>query len=141
MSHGSVYALLYDRDCGLCRTIVAAALSLDRDGRLHPLALQDEQAVALLAGMSDEQRMASFHIVEESTAAVASAGAGLALLAVALPATGPLGRMLRRSPRFTDFAYRLIAGNRDRIGPLIPRGVKSRATRRIAEAEARAEHA
>ena len=122
--------LIYDRDCGLCRTIVACALGLDRRRRLRPLALQSGEAERLLPGMTDEQRMGSFHIVAPG-GRVSSAGRGLAELAVLLPGLGPLGRALHARPVFSERAYRLVADHRDAIGPWIPDRIKDAATRTI----------
>jgi predicted DCC family thiol-disulfide oxidoreductase YuxK len=127
----STHRLLYDRDCGLCRTIVAAALALDRKHRLRPLAVQHAEAAHQLPNLSPEQRLGSFHLIDEATGEVASAGAGLAQLVAILPAGAHLGAVMRRVPRASERAYRLVAGNRDRIGRVIPKRVKSAATRRI----------
>lgn len=124
-SSGSAEAwLLYDADCGVCKFIVARVLELAR-GRYRPLALQDPRAAELLPGLSEEERMESFHIVEPD-GTVLSAGEGLAAL---LP---PLGR----SPRMASRAYWLVAGNRDKLGKLIPAAAKRQAQRRI-DAESR----
>jgi len=124
------HVLIYDRDCGLCRTIVAGALGLDRRRRLRPLALQSGEAERLLPGMTDEQRTGSFHIVAPG-GRVSSAGAGLAELAALLPGLGAAARMLRARPAFSERAYRLVADHRDALGPWIPARVKDAATRTI----------
>ena len=64
--------------------------------------------------------MQSFHIVDPD-GTVHSAGDGLAEL---LP---PLARF----PRVAERAYRLVAGNRDKLGKLIPRAARKQAQRRI----------
>jgi hypothetical protein len=74
--------------------------------------------------------MGSFHIVGPG-GRVSSAGAGLAELAALLPGLGAAGRALRARPVFSERAYRLVAGHRDAIGPLIPGRVKDAATRAI----------
>ena len=71
--------------------------------------------------MGNEERMRSFHLVDSSRR-VHSAGAGLAEL---VP-------VLRRSPRFASRLYWLVAGNRDRLGKLIPDFARRQAARRIA---------
>ncbi|HEX5224747.1 MAG TPA: DCC1-like thiol-disulfide oxidoreductase family protein [Solirubrobacteraceae bacterium] len=124
------HALIYDRDCGLCRTIVAAALALDRPRRLRPVAVQSSQAARLLGGMTEEQRLDSVHIVHPDGHA-SSAGAALAELATLLPGFAAVGRGLRARPALSERAYRLVAGHRDVIGGLIPAAVKAAATRRI----------
>jgi predicted DCC family thiol-disulfide oxidoreductase YuxK len=74
--------------------------------------------------------MASFHLVE-SDGTVYSAGAALAKLMARLPGGGLVGRAADKRPAVTEALYRLVAGNRDRLGPLIPDAVKDRATKVI----------
>ena len=110
--------LLYDADCGLCKFIVARVLEVNH--QVRPVALQDPSAEGLLPGMSPEERLGSFHLVD-SSGRVHSAGDGLAQL---IPP-------LRRSPRLADRLYWLVAGNRDRLGKLIPDFARRQADRRI----------
>jgi predicted DCC family thiol-disulfide oxidoreductase YuxK len=116
--------ILYDADCGVCKFILARVLELDR-GRYRPLALQDPRAAELLPGLQEEERMQSFHIVE-ADGTVHSAGDGLAELVPGLD----------RLPRLADRAYWLVAGNRSRLGKLIPAAARRQAQRRI-DAESR----
>ena len=108
----------------MCKFIVARVLELDR-GRYRPLALQDPRAAELLPGLSEEKRMESFHVVE-ADGTVRSAGDGLARL---LPP-------LRRFPGAASRLYWLVAGNRTRLGKLIPNAARRQAQRRI-DAESR----
>jgi predicted DCC family thiol-disulfide oxidoreductase YuxK len=85
--------------------------------------------------MDEEERMASFHIVEMPEGLVRSAGAGLAELFALLPGGALTGRVLRAAPGLSEFGYRLVAGNRDAIGSRIPQRVKDAAARRIERAE------
>ena len=112
--------LLYDADCGLCKFVVARVLELDRARRLRPLALQDPRTAELLPGMSAEERLKSFHVVD-SKGAVRSAGDGLAEL---IPP-------LKRFPRAASGLYWLVADNRDRLGKLLPDAARRQADRRI----------
>lgn len=112
--------LLYDADCGVCKFIVARVLELDRQRRFRPLALQHRRAAELLPGRSEEERMRSFHVVE-ADGTVRSAGDGLAALVPAL----------RRFPGVSSRAYWLVAGNRDKLGTLIPGAARRQAQRRI----------
>ena len=100
--------------------MVARVLELDRRHRLRPIALQSPRAIELLPAMTEEARMKSFHLVD-SSGRVHSAGAGLA----------ELYPPLRRSPRLADRLYWLVAGNRDRLGKLIPGVARRQADRRI----------
>jgi predicted DCC family thiol-disulfide oxidoreductase YuxK len=116
--------LLYDADCGVCKFILARVIELDRGGRYRPLALQDPRAAELLPGLGEEERMQSFHIVEPD-GTVHSAGDALALL---IPP-------LERVPGVASRAYWLVAGNRSRLGRLIPDAARRQAARRIAGRE------
>jgi predicted DCC family thiol-disulfide oxidoreductase YuxK len=115
--------LLYDADCGLCKVILARVLELDR-GKYRPLALQDPRAAELLPGLDEEERLQSFHIVDPD-GTIHSAGDGLAAL---IPG-------LDRFPGLAERAYWLVAGNRTKIGKLIPDVARRQARRRIAERE------
>ena len=106
---------------------MGALLAFDRRRRLRPVALQDPEAAELLPGLSDEERMASFHLVE-ADGTVYSAGAALARLCGHLPGGAPLARAGAAQPATVERGYHLVADNRDRIGPLIPNALKRRAT-------------
>ncbi len=110
---------------------MGAVLAADQRRRLRPVALQDPEALELLPGLSEEERMASFHLVEQD-GTVRSAGAALARLLSYLPAAGPLAGLSERRPALFERAYRLVADNRDRIGPLIPEQLKRRASALVA---------
>ena len=55
--------VLYDGDCGFCRSSLALILAWDRHRRLRPVALQDPESDRLLPGLSPQERMASWHLV------------------------------------------------------------------------------
>jgi predicted DCC family thiol-disulfide oxidoreductase YuxK len=57
------WLVLYDDDCGLCKWLLAGMLSWDRRQRLQPLALQTERAAELLADLSREQQLVSWHLI------------------------------------------------------------------------------
>jgi predicted DCC family thiol-disulfide oxidoreductase YuxK len=123
--------LLYDRDCGFCRWCLAKVLAWDRRRAVRPVALQSERAGELLRGVPDEERMASWHLVDgEGT--VRSAGAAFPGLFRLLPGGAPLAALAARAPRATDRAYRWVAQNRSRWGKLVTEGAKRRADERIA---------
>jgi predicted DCC family thiol-disulfide oxidoreductase YuxK len=122
--------LFYDSDCGFCRWCLGKVLAWDRRRALRPVALQSEQASRLLAGMSEEKRLASWHLVDGDRA-VRSAGAAFPGLFRLLPGGAPLAALTSRAPRATDRAYRWVAGNRSRWGRLVTDGAKRRADRRI----------
>ena len=104
----------------MCKFVVARVLELDRARRFRPLALQEARAADLLPGLDQGQRMRSFHVVDPD-GTVHSAGDGLAAI---LPG-------LRRYPRVASRLYWLVAGNRDRLGKLLPGFARRQAERRI----------
>ena len=106
--------LLYDEDCGFCRWSLDKILAWDRAGRIRPVPLQDPEADRVLGDMSPDEKMASWHLVTPD-GRVYSAGAAAAPLADALPAGAPLAALARAFPRVSERAYRLVAGNRDRL--------------------------
>lgn len=122
--------VLYDRDCGFCRWALSKVLAWDRRQTLRPVALQDPEAAELLAGMGEEERMASWHLVAGGE--VRSGGAALPPLLRRLPGGGPAAALAERMPRTADAGYRAVAGRRSAFGRLVTSGARSRADRRIA---------
>src|SRR3954463_5166895 len=57
--------VLYDEDCGFCRWTLAKLLAWDRQGRLHPGAIQSAEGRRLLAGLSEEEMLASWHLIRD----------------------------------------------------------------------------
>jgi predicted DCC family thiol-disulfide oxidoreductase YuxK len=110
-------AILYDADCGFCLWSLRKVLALDRRGRLRPVALQDPEADALLGGMDEERKMASWHLVQPD-GSVHFAGAAFPPLLRHLPGGRPLAALTAALPRATERAYRWAADNRSRLGRL-----------------------
>jgi len=124
------YPLLYDRDCGVCRTLLGAVLLWDRHGRLRPLALQSPEADALLGGMTHERQMDSWHLAGPD--GVRSAGDAFPALFELLPGGTPLAVLARRAPGASERAYRLVADNRSKLSKLVPVALRDRADALIA---------
>jgi len=122
--------LLYDRDCGFCRWCLAKVLAWDRRRAVRPVALQSERAGKLLGGMPEEERMASWHLVD-GEGVLRSGGAAFPGLLRLLPGGAPLAGLAAQAPRATDRAYHWVAGNRSRWGKLVTEGAKRRADERI----------
>ena len=122
--------LLYDPDCGFCKFTAASLLIWDLGGELRPVPLGSAEADRLLADLSEDERMASWHLVEPS-GEVNSAGAGFAPLLSRLPGGWPLALAARTFPNEAELAYRVVAGNRTPLGRLIPGVVKQQAERLI----------
>jgi predicted DCC family thiol-disulfide oxidoreductase YuxK len=106
-------------------------LRLDRRRALRPLALQTADAERLLGAMSEEQRMASWHLVSPS-GAVESAGLAIAPLLRLLPGGRPFAALAERAPAAMSTLYAWVAGHRTDFGPLVTDGAKARADRLIA---------
>jgi predicted DCC family thiol-disulfide oxidoreductase YuxK len=107
--------LLYDEDCGFCRWSVDKVLRLDPDRRVRPIALQSDEARALLRDVDPETRMLSAHVVTKD-GHVHSGGALAEPLFSSLRWGKPVAAVTRALPGTTDRVYRLIARNRYRIG-------------------------
>jgi predicted DCC family thiol-disulfide oxidoreductase YuxK len=123
--------VLYDVDCGLCRVSVALLLRWDRRGRLRPVAIQSAEGARLLAGLEPTARLATAHAVS-TDGRLYSGGDAAAPIASVLPGGAPLAAVARAVPGLVRAGYGLVAGNRSRIGPLIPDAVRARAQAVIA---------
>ena len=120
-------AVLYDADCGLCKWLLSWLLRRDRTRVLRPVALQGDEARELLADLSPQERMASWHLISASGERD-SGGAALAPLLRALPGGAPAALVVARLPRLTDRAYRWVAANRTQLSRLVPARSKRRAS-------------
>jgi predicted DCC family thiol-disulfide oxidoreductase YuxK len=109
------WVILYDADCGFCRWSLDKLLAWDRDERLRPVALQSDEADALLPEMDDGTKMASWHLVAPDGRAW-SAGAAAAPIARLLPRGAPVAFLAETFPGITSRIYRWVADNRDRLG-------------------------
>jgi predicted DCC family thiol-disulfide oxidoreductase YuxK len=123
-------SLLYDADCGFCTWSTAKVLAWDRRRRLRPVALQAPEAERLLPGMSEDERMSSWHLVL-ADGSVRSAGAAAPKLLRVLPGGRPLAWLSAAFPRATEFAYRGISSRRSDLGRLIGEPARERARARI----------
>jgi predicted DCC family thiol-disulfide oxidoreductase YuxK len=128
--------LLYDADCGFCKWTTAKVLAWDRRGRLRPMALQDPEADALLGGMGQERKMASWHLVG-SDGDVYSAGKAFPPLLRLLPGGRFFAAAAARFPGLTDRLYDYVAARRSPLGRVLKllggAAVLERAERRISE--------
>ncbi len=116
-----VHVLLYDADCGFCRWAVGRVVRWDRGGRVRPCALQDPEAARWLAGLPQEVRMASWHLVDPQ-GRVASGGRAVAPLLRLLPFGAPLAALADAFPRVTDAAYGWVARHRSMLGRFVRGG-------------------
>jgi predicted DCC family thiol-disulfide oxidoreductase YuxK len=114
------HSLLYDADCGFCKWCLSVILRWDRHGRLRPVAIQSDEGVRLLGGMSEEDRLDSWHLVKPD-GSVVSAGAAAAPLSRLLPGGRPLAALFERFPTATERAYRWVADHRGAFGKVFSR--------------------
>jgi predicted DCC family thiol-disulfide oxidoreductase YuxK len=143
------HTILYDPDCGFCRVCVAVVLKWDRQGRVRPVTLGTEEADTLLGDMPEDERMASWHLVEpgwwvsvaENTThthhpEIWSAGAAFSPLFRLLPGGAPLARLTERFPTAAGRAYRFVADHRTAFGRPLPDAAKRWADRVISASAA-----
>jgi predicted DCC family thiol-disulfide oxidoreductase YuxK len=109
------HVALYDEDCGFCRWSLARLLRWDRGGRLRAVPIQSEEGARLLADLSAQERLASWHLVTPDGRR-SSGGAAAGPLARLLPAGAPIAFLAETFPRSTDRLYRWVARHRDALG-------------------------
>ena len=125
--------VLYDAECGFCRWSVGQLLAWDRGKRLRVVALQEPDAAVLLPGMSEEARMASWHLVDPSERVAYSAGDAFPPLLRAMPAGRPLAFLTAGFPGLTGRAYEWATRHRGALGRLVSGRALDRADSRIRE--------
>ena len=122
--------VLYDEDCGFCKTLLAGLLAWDRTGLLDPVALQDPRAAALLGDLSPAQRMESWHLVSPAGPRW-SAGLAFTPLLRLLPGGAVPAALAARFPGAAERGYRWVAGHRVVLSKAIPGALKRRAAARV----------
>lgn len=133
-SEGGRWLVLYDGDCGFCKWLLAGLLRLDRERRLRPVPLQGAAAAALLAELPEEERFASWHLVEPGGPR-RSGGAALPALLRLLPGGRGPAAVFARFPSVTDRGYRFVAEHRAALSRPVPAGAKRRASALVRERE------
>jgi predicted DCC family thiol-disulfide oxidoreductase YuxK len=124
--------VLYDRDCGFCRWTLAQLLRWDRGRRLRPVPIQSDEGQRLLAGVPEEERLASWHLVT-ADGEVHSAHEGFPGLFERLPAGSPVALLTRTLPGPFGAGYRALVDNRTRLGRRISERQREAATRFLDE--------
>ena len=109
------HVVLFDEDCGFCRWSLDRLLRWDRHRRLRAVPIQSEEGDRLLADLSPDERLASWHLVTPDGHR-SSGGAAVAPLARLLPAGAPIAFVAETFPRTTDRVYRWLARHRDALG-------------------------
>ena len=107
--------MLYDADCGFCRWSLDKILQWDRRRRVRAVAIQTVEGDRLLADMSEDERLASSHLVTPDGRRF-SGGSAAGPLARLLPLGLPVAVLAETFPRTTDHVYRWVARNRDWLG-------------------------
>jgi predicted DCC family thiol-disulfide oxidoreductase YuxK len=130
----SSWLVFYDRDCGLCKWMLSAILKWDRARRLRPVALQTTEATMLLADLTPEQRIGSWHLIGPQGERY-SAGAALPPLLRLLPGGALPAVLTGATPGLTECGYRWVADHRSQISRWIPSSAKRRAAQFVAEHE------
>jgi predicted DCC family thiol-disulfide oxidoreductase YuxK len=82
------------------------------------VAIQSPKGEQLLAGMTEDERLASWHLVLPS-GEVRSGGAAAEPLARLLPCGRPLAAAFATFPSATDRAYRWVADHRSALARLV----------------------
>ena len=129
------WVVLYDGNCGFCTWMLGGLLRWDRDRRLAPRAIQSDAGQALLADLSPQERLASWHLVAPGGERW-SAGAAAPRLLRLLPGGGPLALLAGAVPPLTDRSYRWVAEHRAGLSRLVPSGAKRRAAGAVRAREA-----
>jgi predicted DCC family thiol-disulfide oxidoreductase YuxK len=114
-------ALVYDGQCGLCRAVARGARALDRRRNLLPVAAQSAEGHELTHGMSEEERLASFHLVEGGE--VTSGPDALAPTLRLIPALRPAASLLEHShvaSRAAAAVYHWVTPRRHRLARFLP---------------------
>lgn len=124
--------VLYDGDCGFCKASVSLLLAWDRRSRLYPVAIQSPEGQELLGSLTDEERLASAHLVTAEGERISGAKASPMLLRQ-LPGGGWLAGLAAATMPLVQAAYRAVTRSRSFLGRFVTRGCSARADQRISE--------
>jgi predicted DCC family thiol-disulfide oxidoreductase YuxK len=122
--------VLYDADCGFCRWSLAKLLRWDRRRRLRPVEIESVEGARLLANLSPQERLSSWHFVA-TDGGRESGGTAVAPQHRQLPFGHLPAALVDRFPATTERAYGLIVRNRGTLGRLVSAGAIRRADARI----------
>ena len=114
------------RSAGSAGPPSGAILKLAPHGRIRPVGLRTDRAAELFPDLSEDERLASFHLVAP-TGEQWSGPEAVSHLLDEIPSLRPVAGLLRGTPalqRATASAYGWVARNRGRVGRYIPEGWK-----------------
>jgi predicted DCC family thiol-disulfide oxidoreductase YuxK len=123
--------VFYDAECRLCAWLMLVLLRWDRRRCLRPAPIQGREAERVLARMSPEERLRSWHACA-ACGGVSSGGAALPLVLRRLPGGGPLAAASERLPGATERAYAWVAEHRAQLVHALPRRTAELAPVRLA---------
>jgi predicted DCC family thiol-disulfide oxidoreductase YuxK len=124
------WLVLYDADCGFCKSVLVGLLQGDRAGRLRPIALQRPEADELLADLAPAERMASWHLISP-TGERRSGGAAVAPLLRLLSGGRVPAAAFAQFPGLTERGYRWVAAHRSQLSRWVPTRFKRYASERV----------
>lgn len=124
--------VLYDGDCGFCMVMLAVLLRWDRAHHLGAAPIQCPLGEQLLPDMSSEDRLRSWHLIDEAHV-VHSGGSAIPIVLAALPRGALLARVASQFPGATSRAYEWVAGHRVLLGRLLRRRARAWAAGVIAQ--------
>jgi predicted DCC family thiol-disulfide oxidoreductase YuxK len=113
----SPLVILYDADCGFCTRGVELILLHDRDGALTAAPIASPEGDRLLRDLTEEERLASWHVVDERGRRW-SAGRAAAPVLRRLRGLQWLAPVAEAFPGPVELVYRLVARNRRTLGRL-----------------------
>jgi predicted DCC family thiol-disulfide oxidoreductase YuxK len=117
------WILLYDADCGFCRWSLGWVLAADRGRAVRPVKLGSAEADELLLDLTEDERMASWHLVAPDGRRWSAGYAAPPLLRL-LPAGRAPAAALAAAPEVTDRIYRWVADHRSAFSRAIPARAK-----------------
>jgi predicted DCC family thiol-disulfide oxidoreductase YuxK len=131
VGYPNLMIVLWDRDCGFCAFMLSLVLRADRRRRLKPMPIQSPDGERLLADMPVEQRLASWHFIDDHGRRT-SGGEALTELLRHLPGGRVPAALTGALPGVTEGAYGWVATHRRLLSRPIPSGFKERARRLVA---------
>jgi predicted DCC family thiol-disulfide oxidoreductase YuxK len=109
------HILLYDEECPFCRWSVDKVLAWDRHDRIKPVPIQGPVGQQLLAGVPEEKRLETYHLVTPAGRVLSGGTEASAELARLLPGGTPLAGVFLTFPGLTERAYRWVSDHRNEL--------------------------